>query len=127
MREDLVPYAYEVQTAGNPRAMDTETCVAACRSVYGEEGSGFFGCLGTCPGVRIVEGAECTPDATRQSVCYTDLVREMVPDEEATMDFFEALGAIAEIAASASHHGEHHHGEHHHAEHHHAEHHHARR
>jgi len=118
MREDLVPYAYEVPIVGNTHgAQAAYTCVAACRKAYGEESRGFFGCLGTCPDVHVVEGAECVANAPPSSVCFTELVPKTVPDEEATADFLDALGAILDVAASASHHehGAHRHGERRHA------------
>jgi hypothetical protein len=118
VREDLVPYAYEVPIAGNTHGANAAyTCVAACRSAYGNESAGFFGCLGTCPDVRIVEGAECDANAPPTSVCFTELVPKMVPDEETTAAvFLDALGAILDAATSPhGGHGSSHGSEHHHA------------
>ncbi|HEX4339536.1 MAG TPA: hypothetical protein VH062_26700 [Polyangiaceae bacterium] len=118
MREEMMPVMYEIPIAGNSHgAQAAATCVAACRSANSTDSAGFYGCLGTCPDVRIVEGDECNPYTPVTSYCYTQLVAKEVPDDEGTANALSLLGdfleATGSIAAAVSHHGGSSHHEHH--------------
>lgn len=116
VREEMVPFAYEVPIAGNRRGAEAAAnCVAACRVANDENSTGFFGCLGTCPDVRIVEGAECARASTPSSVCYTELVPKEVPDDAETANVLLSLlgdivGATVRGALASESHHEHHQG-----------------